>query len=624
LSQTTGSASGERVVTVPDIGDFKDVAVIDVLVVPGDRVEPETPLVTLESDKATMDVPSPVAGVVERVLVKAGDRVSKGSAIVALQAAREASTDANGGRAGLRVAEPYGGEPYLDTVPLQPMPKAASPAGPAAPTPASAASPAPSAAPGPHSWDFDLAVLGAGPGGYTAAFRAADLGLKVALVERWPTLGGVCLNVGCIPSKALLHAARVVEEARELADQGIRFGAPEVEPARLRQWKDSIVARLTGGLEALARQRKVTVIRGDARFASPHELAVVYGDVVRKVSFDRCIIAAGSESVRLAGLPDDPRIIDSTGALELDLPGRMLVIGGGIIGLEMATVYAALGVKVSVVEMTDSLIPGCDRDLVRPLERRIAARFERIMLGTRAVSVEPAADGLRVAFDGKGAPEPQVYGKVLVAVGRAPNGMRIAADAAGVVVDERGFIPVDRQMRTNVPHIHAIGDIVGQPMLAHKATHEGKVAAEAVAGLKSYFDASVIPSVAYTDPEVAWVGLTETDAKARGIASEKAVFPWAASGRSLSIGRDEGFTKLLFDPVTHRVIGGGIVGTNAGDLIAEVALAIEMGADAADIGLTIHPHPTLSETIGMAAEAFEGTLTDLYVPKRKSPRAKPG
>ncbi len=622
MSQTAGPTKDSRVVAVPDLGDFKDVAVIEVLVKPGDRVEPETPLVTLESDKAAMDVPSPIAGVVEKVLVKVGDRVSKGSSIVTLEAAADDSA-VTAQRAAVRVAEPYGGEPYLDTIPLQPMPKAqATPPG--APAPQVATKPATATAPGHHSYDFDLAVLGAGPGGYTAAFRAADLGLKVVLVERWPTLGGVCLNVGCIPSKALLHAARVVEEAREMAEHGIRFGEPEIDAARLRQWKDSVVTRLTGGLESLARQRKVTVVRGNARFSSPHELAVTGGDGVRRLSFDRCIIAAGSESVRLPGLPDDPRVIDSTAALELDLPARMLVIGGGIIGLEMATVYAALGVKVSVVEMTDGLIPGCDRDLVRPLERRIAARFERIMLGTRAASVEPAAEGLRVTFEGKGAPEPQVYGKVLVAVGRAPNGRNIAADAAGVVVDERGFIPVDRQMRTNVPHIHAIGDIVGQPMLAHKATHEGKVAAEAAAGLKSFFDASVIPSVAYTDPEVAWVGLTETDAKARGIAFEKSVFPWAASGRSLSIGREEGFTKLLFDPVSHRVVGGGIVGTNAGDLIAEVALAIEMGADAADIGLTIHPHPTLSETIGMAAEAFEGTLTDLYLPKRKSSRAKPG
>jgi dihydrolipoamide dehydrogenase len=621
MSSAKGPAAGGRVVTVPDIGDFKDVAVIEVLVAPGDRVEAETPLVTLESDKATMDVPSPAAGVVRGVLVKVGDRVSQGSAIVELGATRDDSTDATAPRVALRAVEPYGGEPYLDTVPLKPMTAAAAGAPPATASAGAQARAAPgptaSAAPGKHPYDFDLAVLGAGPGGYTAAFRAADLGLKVALIERWPTLGGVCLNVGCIPSKALLHAARVVEEAREMADHGIRFGQPQVDAAQLRGWKDSIVARLTGGLETLARQRKVTVIHGSAKFASPHELAVEDGAASTRVSFNRCIIAAGSESVRLPGLPADPRVIDSTGALELDLPSRMLVIGGGIIGLEMATVYAALGVQVSVVEMTAGLIPGCDRDLVRPLERRIAARFERIMLGTRADSIEPLPEGLRVSFLGPGSPGPEVYGKVLVAVGRAPNGRRIAAEAAGVAVDEHGFIPVDRQMRTSAPHIHAIGDIVGQPMLAHKATHEGKVAAEATAGLKSHFDATVIPSVAYTDPEIAWVGLTETDAKTKGVAFEKAVFPWAASGRSLSLGRDEGFTKLLFDPVSHRVIGGGIVGTSAGDLIAEVALAIEMGADAADVGLTIHPHPTLSETVAMAAEAFEGTLTDLYLPKRK-------
>jgi len=627
VSPAKGSTAAARLVTVPDIGDFKDVAVIEVLVGPGYRVEPGTPLVTLESDKATMEVPSPAAGVVESVLVKVGDRVSQGSTIATLVAPPDDGADATAPRAVLRAAEPYGGEPYLDTVPLKPI--AGSATGASAKTSSASARPgaapvsAGSAAPGKHPYDFDLAVLGAGPGGYTAAFRAADLGLKVALIERWPTLGGVCLNVGCIPSKALLHAARVVEEARQMADHGIRFGEPQVDAARLRDWKDSIVARLTGGLESLARQRKVTVIRGSAKFASPHEFAVDDGAASTRVSFDRCIIAVGSESVRLPGLPEDPRVIDSTGALELDLPERMLVIGGGIIGLEMATVYAALGVKVSVVEMTPGLIPGCDRDLVRPLERRIAARFERVMLGTRAESVAATSEGLRVAFQGPGSPGPELYGKVLVAVGRAPNGRRIAAEAAGVAVDERGFIPVDRQMRTSVTHIYAIGDVVGQPMLAHKATHEGKVAAEAAAGLKSHFDATVIPSVAYTDPEIAWVGLTETDAKAKSFPFEKSVFPWAASGRSLALGRDEGFTKLLFDPASHRVIGGGIVGTNAGDLIAEVALAIEMGADAADVGLTIHPHPTLSETVAMAAEAFEGTLTDLYLPKRKPSPAGP-
>jgi dihydrolipoamide dehydrogenase len=469
----------------------------------------------------------------------------------------------------------------------------------------------------PHGYDFDLVVLGAGPGGYTAAFRAADLGLSVALVERNPTLGGVCLNVGCIPSKALLHAARVIEEARAMQAHGVDFGAPRIDAAQLRGWKNSVVARLTGGLDSLARQRKVTVIRGRGRFVSGHELQVEHDGAARPVSFAQCVIAAGSESVRLPGLPGDPRVIDSTGALELELPESLLVVGGGIIGLEMATVYAALGVRVSVVELTPGLMPGCDRDLVRPLEKRLAGHCERIMVGTRVTGIEALADGLRVSFEGAKAPESEVYGKVLVAVGRSPNGKRIDAVAAGVHVDDRGYIPVDRQMRTNVPHIFAIGDVAGQPMLAHKATHEGKVAAEAAAGLKSFFDARVIPSVAYTDPEVAWVGLTEMDAKAKNVPYEKASFPWSASGRSLALGRDEGFTKLLFDPQTHRVIGGGIVGSGAGDLIAEVALAIEMSADAADLALTIHPHPTLSETVAFAAEAFEGTLTDLYLPKKK-------
>jgi len=608
-------------VTVPDLGGFKDVAVIDVLVKAGQVVDVETPLITVESDKATMDIPSTAAGTVESVAVKSGDRVSTGSPIVVLLVGSAGSNDVTERRAVLRAPEPFGGEPYVDTVPMQPMTESS----PATRLPQSAgevdAVLDTVGGPGQHSFEFDLAVLGAGPGGYTAAFRAADLGLRVALVERYPTLGGVCLNVGCIPSKALLHAARVIEDAQAMSEHGVRFGAPQVDAARLRDWKGSVVGRLTDGLRNLARQRKVVVLQGTASFISPHEMRVDDGGAGRTVSFQQCIIAAGSEPVRLPGLPDDPRIIDSTGALELDLPASLLVIGGGIIGLEMATVYAALGVKVSVVELTDGLMPGCDRDLVRPLEKRIARRFESILLGTRVTAVEPTANGLSVTFAGDNAPGPQVYERVLVAVGRAPNGRRFAAEAAGVQVDERGFIAVDRQMRTNVPHIFAIGDVVGQPMLAHKATHEGKVAAEAAAGLKTRFEASVIPSVAYTDPEIAWVGLTETDARARGVAFEKATFPWAASGRSLAIGRDEGFTKLLFDPQSHRVIGGGIVGTNAGDLIAEVGLAIEMGADAADIGLTIHPHPTLSETVAMAAESFEGTLTDLYVPRRKPRKA---
>jgi dihydrolipoamide dehydrogenase len=605
---------------IPDLGEAHGVSVIEVLVKPGDRVEVDTPLVTLESDKATMDVPATAAGTVTGVLVKVGDKVDSGTAVVTLSGDEAApGVDDTASRTAPRATEPYGGEPYLDTVPIAPL-QAGAPAAAIVPdgtTQPDAARPPVASPTERHGHDFDLVVLGAGPGGYAAAFRAADLGLSVALVERNPTLGGVCLNVGCIPSKALLHAARVIEDAHAMGEHGIGFGAPQVDAPKLKAWKDSVVARLTGGLETLARQRKVTVVSGVAKFASPHELQVESGAEVRRISFAQCIVAAGSESVRLPGWPDDPRVIDSTGALELELPESLLVVGGGIIGLEMATVYAALGVRVSVVELTAGLMPGCDRDLVRPLEKRIAARYERILLGTKVTSVEPVAEGLRVTFEGDRAPEPQLYGKVLLAVGRAPNGKRLDAAAAGVQVDDRGFIPVDRQMRTNVAHIFAIGDVAGQPMLAHKATHEGKVAAEAAAGLKSFFDARVIPSVAYTDPEVAWVGLTETDARAGGIAYEKASFPWSASGRSLALGRDDGFTKLLFDPHTHRVIGGGIVGSNAGDLIAEVALAIEMGADAADLALTIHPHPTLSETVAFAAEAFEGTLTDLYVPKKK-------
>jgi dihydrolipoamide dehydrogenase len=614
-------------VTVPDLGNFTDVAVIDVLVKAGERVEVDTPLITLETDKATMDVPSSHAGVVASLAVKKGDKVSTGSPILTLASAPRLGEDRATTPSALRATEPFGGEPYVNTVPMKPYPVNAEANGLSCAAPAStAAAPTPASTPvaPATAHDFDLVVLGAGPGGYTAAFRAADLGLKVALIERWPTLGGVCLNVGCIPSKALLHAARVIEEAAQMSAHGVSFGPPVIDAAKLRGWKDKVVARLTGGLSALAKQRKVTVIAGTGTFESPNAVKVEHEGQARSVSFAQCIVAVGSESMRLPGLPDDPRIIDSTGALELDLPKRLLVVGGGIIGLEMATVYDALGVKVTVVELTEGLMPGCDRDLVRPLEKRIAARYERILLKTKMAGVKPRADGLEVSFEGDKAPEPQVYDKVLVAVGRTPNGKFVGAEAAGLAVSERGYIAVDRQMRTSVPHIFAIGDVVGQPMLAHKATHEGKVAAEVAAGQKSFFDARVIPSVAYTDPEIAWVGLTETDARARGIAFEKAVFPWAASGRSLAIGRDEGATKLLFDPATHRVIGGGIVGTNAGDLISEVALAIEMGADASDIGLTVHPHPTLSETVAMAAEAFEGTLTDLYIPRRKPAAGKPG
>ena len=463
-----------------------------------------------------------------------------------------------------------------------------------------------------------LVVLGAGPGGYTAAFRAADLGMDVTLVERWPALGGVCLNVGCIPSKALLHAARVIEETKESAGFGIEFGKPEIDIAKLRDWKSGIVGKLTQGLATLAKQRKVTVVHGTGRFTGPKALAVEGEDGTTTIEFGQCIIAAGSEPAEIPGMPDDRRILDSTGALELDeLPKSLLVVGGGIIGLEMATVYEALGVEVSVVELTETLMPGCDRDLVRPLQKRIAERYAAIMLGTKVASIEAGRKGITVRFEGKQAPEkPETYDRVLVAAGRQSNGGLIGADKAGLKLTERGFIEVDKQMRTNVPHLFAIGDIVGPPMLAHKASHEGKVAAEVASGMKTHFDARVVPSVAYTDPEIAWVGKTEEEAKAEGTAYGKGSFPWAASGRSLALGRSEGMTKLLFDKGSGQIIGAGIVGTNAGDLISEAALAIELGCDAADIGLTIHPHPTLSETLAFSAEAAEGTITDLYIPRR--------
>jgi dihydrolipoamide dehydrogenase len=582
---------------VPDLGDFHDVEVIEVLVKAGDRIERDAPLITLETDKATMDVPATTAGTVQEVKVRKGDRVSKDSLIVILAAA-----------GGDTVKIPSLGETVV-------LPKTAGPAAAVAPHAAQPAAAADEPAP---DVSAQLLVVGAGPGGYTAAFRAADLGLSVTLVDRWPQLGGVCLNVGCIPSKALLHAARVIEEAESMSAHGIRFQEPEIDAAALKQWKNRIVGKLTAGLSILAKQRKVTVVRGTARFVSPHRAEVVGEDGRRQViGFEQCIIAAGSEPARIPGLPDDPRVVDSTGALDLaGIPKRFLVIGGGIIGLEMACVYDALGSEVSVVELTDALMPGTDRDLVRPLEKRLKSRYAAVLTGTKVTGVTASGKGLEVTFEGKGAPTPALYDRVLCSVGRVPNGRAIRAGAAGVTVDERGFIPVDRQMRTNVPHIFAIGDIVGQPMLAHKATHEGKVAAEVAAGQKSAFDARVIPSVAYTDPEVAWVGVTETEAQASGRKLGKGLFPWMASGRSLALNRDEGFTKLLFDPETHRVVGGGIVGTNAGDLVSEVALAIEMGATAADVGLTVHPHPTLSETVAFAAEAFEGTLTDLFIPKK--------
>ncbi len=589
-------------IACPDLGDFKDIPIIEVLVKAGDTVEIDTPLITLETDKATMDVPSSAAGTVAELLISKGSRVSKGTPLVRLETAEQPSA----------VTAPPAAAATPPATPATPAPPATSL--PAAPTAI-----VPDAAEPEASRSVALLVLGAGPGGYTAAFRAADLGLKVTLVERWETLGGVCLNVGCIPSKALLHAAKVIEEAREMSARGIAFGIPQLDFGKLRGWKSSIVKKLTGGLAMLAKQRKVEVVRGSGKFISPHVLEVTVAGRSERIRFEQCIIAAGSESMRLPALPEDPRIIDSSGALELpEKPGRFLVIGGGIVGLEMACVYDALGAGVSVVELTAQLMPGCDADLVRPLEQRIRARYGEILLNTRVVGVTAASEGLQVSFEAQGgARSTKSYDHVLVAVGRSPNGSRIAAEQAGVKVDARGFIATDKQMRTNVPHIFAIGDVVGQPMLAHKAMHEAKVAAEVAAGQKSYFDARVIPSVAYTDPEVAWVGLTETAAKAQNVEFEKSAFPWAASGRSLSIGRDEGVTKLLFDPKTRRLLGGGIVGSNAGELIAEVALAIEMGTDAADISLTVHAHPTLMETVAMAAEAFEGTLTDLYLPKKR-------
>ena len=687
---------------VPDIGNAHDVDVVDVLVKPGDVIEVDSPLVTLETDKASMDVPSTSAGTVAEVLLKRGDKASAGTVIARIEpsaagvgasaATPSASTDASSdvtftesfdadelertvtqpvlkqpfpagnGAAGVPHAASeeeavFEAEPFAPGPAPAPQGGAAPVASPAvavtqtapaqvAPAPAQAFAPSDSSpatepelsarhesagdtvrmpipdlsklrAENDFNRSTQLLVLGSGPGGYTAAFRAADLGLQVTLVERWSSLGGVCLNVGCIPSKALLHAAKVIEDAEAMSEHGIAFGAPALDLDRLREWKGSVVKKLTGGLSMLAKQRKVAVVQGTGRFVSPNIIEVMSNSGSERIRFDQCIIAVGSEPIRLPGLPNDPRIMDSTDALELpEFSGGLLVVGGGIIGLEMACVYDALGGRVSVVELTPQLIPGCDPDLVRPLERRIRSRYEQILLGTKVTKVEPLLDGVRVTFEGEKAPEPTMFDRLLVAVGRVPNGKTIAADAAGVKVTDRGFIPVDKQMRTNVPHIFAIGDVASNPMLAHKAMHEAKVAAEVAAGEKSVFDARVIPSVAYTDPEIAWVGLTEIEAKAKNIPYKKGTFPWVASGRSLSLGRDEGFTKMLFDPETHRVLGGGIVGTNAGDLISEIALAIETGCDAADVGLTIHPHPTLSETVAAAADAFEGTLTDLYIPKK--------
>jgi dihydrolipoamide dehydrogenase len=586
-------------VTVPDIGDFKEVEIIELMVKPGDTIKVDQSLITVESDKASMEIPSSHAGVIKEMKVKVGDKVAMGSLLLLLETADAAAS---------APAAPA----------LAPAPAAVAAPLAAAPASATALAAAPLAAyTGKVDAECDMLVLGAGPGGYSAAFRSADLGMATVLVERYATLGGVCLNVGCIPSKALLHVAAVIDESADLSAHGITFGKPAVDLDQLRGWKEKVVSKMTGGLSGMAKARKVKVEQGVGQFVGANHLQVTAADgSVRTIQFKQAIIAAGSSVVNLPFVPQDPRIVDSTGALELRaIPKRMLVIGGGIIGLEMATVYSTLGARIDVVEMLDGLMQGADRDMVKVWQKRNEKRFDNIMTKTKTVAVEALPEGIKVTFasaDQAGkAPEPQLYDMVLVAVGRSPNGLKIAADKAGVAVGERGFITVDGQMRTNIPHIFAIGDVVGQPMLAHKAVHEAHVAAEAAQGEKAFFDAKVIPSVAYTDPEVAWVGITEDEAKAKGIKIEKGHFPWAASGRAVANGRDEGFTKLLFDAETHRIIGGGIVGTHAGDLISEIVLAIEMGADAVDIGKTIHPHPTLGESVGMAAEVFEGVCTDL-------------
>ena len=603
---------------VPDIGDFAEVEVIEVLVSVGDTVAADQSLVTVESDKASMEIPAEQGGVVRQILVKVGDKVAEGSALVVVEASTPAVAPQATGP-GDAAAAPAGGAASSAAIAAAGTPaSAATP--PARSASGSAAVSAPATFTGSAQAQCDVLVLGAGPGGYSAAFRAADLGLSVILVERYDTLGGVCLNVGCIPSKALLHTVGVAEAAKSLASHGFSFGEPVVNLDALRGYKDSVVAKLTGGLAGMAKARKVKVLTGTGQFVDPNHMAVTDAQGnTQTVRFGSAIIAAGSQSVKLPFMPNDPRVVDSTGALQLrSIPKKMLIVGGGIIGLEMGTVYSALGARLDVVEMQPGLMQGADRDLVKVWEKMNAHRFDRIMLNTKTVGAEAKDDGIWVTFEGKGAPDgPQRYDLVLQAVGRVPNGRKIGAENTGVVVSDRGFITVDRQMRTNVPHIFAIGDIVGQPMLAHKAVHEAHVAAEVIAGQKSYFDARVIPSVAYTDPEVAWVGLTEDEAKQQGIAVTKGLFPWAASGRAIANGRDEGFTKLLFDAESHRIVGGGIVGTHAGDLIGEIALAIEMGADAVDIGKTIHPHPTLGESIGMAAEVAHGTCTDLPPPRRR-------
>ena len=594
-------------VKVPNIGDFKEVEVIEVMVKAGDTIKVDQSLVTVESDKASMEIPSTHAGVIKEVKVKVGDKIGEGSLMLTLEESAGA---------------PAAAAPAAAPAPAQAAPAPAPAAAAAAPAPAAAAIPAGSYT-GKVDIECEMMVLGAGPGGYSAAFRSADLGMNTVLIERYETLGGVCLNVGCIPSKALLHVAAVIDETKGMAKHGVSFAAPQINIDELRAYKDGVVSKMTGGLNFMAKSRKVNVVTGNGQFVSPNHIEVTAADGSKKVvAFQKAIIAAGSAVVNLPFVPKDPRIVDSTGALELrQVPKNMLVIGGGIIGLEMATVYSTLGARIDVVEMMDGLMQGADRDMVKVWQKFNEKRFDNVMTKTKTVGVEALPEGIKVTFEaaeaGATAPEPKIYDMVLVAVGRSPNGGKVAADKAGVTVTDRGFIPVDGQMRTNVPHIFAIGDLVGQPMLAHKAVHEAHVAAEAAHGEKAFFDAKVIPSVAYTDPEVAWVGITEDEAKAKGIKLEKGHFPWNASGRAVANGRDEGFTKLLFDAETHRIVGGGIVGTHAGDMIGEIALAIEMGADGVDIGKTIHPHPTLGESIGMAAEAYEGVCTDLPPPRKR-------
>ncbi|KAF1858270.1 hypothetical protein Lal_00014771 [Lupinus albus] len=610
-------------VKVPNIGDFKDVEIIELMVKPGDTIKVDQSLVTVESDKASMEIPSTHAGVVQELKVKVGDKVSEGSLLLTVDeagagaAAGEAPAPSAAAPAPAAAEQAPANKPADSYAPAHPTPSAPAAGTPAAPIPNAASYS------GPVDIECEMMVLGAGPGGYSAAFRSADLGMNTVLVEKYATLGGVCLNVGCIPSKALLHVAHIIDETAHFGDLGVSFAKPEIDIDKLRAYKDKVIKTMTGGLAGMAKSRKVNVVQGVGKFLSPNHIEVTAADGAKKVvAFQKAIIAAGSSVVKLPFVPEDPRIVDSTGALELrQVPKRMLVIGGGIIGLEMATVYSTLGARIDVVEMMDGLMQGADREAVKVWQKFNAHRFDNIMLKTKTVGVEALPEGIKVTFEaaeaGQPAPEAQVYDLVLVAVGRSPNGKKIGAEAAGVAVSDRGFIPVDGQMRTNVPHIFAIGDLVGQPMLAHKAVHEAHVAAEAAHGEKAYFDAKVIPSVAYTDPEVAWVGLTEDEAKAKGIKVEKGHFPWAASGRAVANGRSEGFTKLLFDAETHRIIGGTIVGTSAGDMIGEVALAIEMGADGVDIGKTIHPHPTLGESIGMAAEAYEGVCTDLPPPRKR-------